>query len=76
MSPALATDLLTRKQAANYLGLSPVTLARWAIEGRGPRYSRSGECRGRVWYAASDLEAWIEARKIAPPFPSRGDRQQ
>jgi len=67
MSPTLTTELLTRRQAAEYLGISPVTLARWAIAGRGPRYSRSGEQRGRVWYAAADLEAWIEARKIAPP---------
>lgn len=66
MSPAIATDLLTRKQAADYLGLSPVTLARWAIEGRGPRYSRSGEHRGRVWYSPADLEAWIETRKVSP----------
>lgn len=76
MSPGLATDLLTRKQAANYLGLSQVTLARWAIKGRGPSYSRSGKLRGRVWYAAADLEAWIQARKISPSCPLRGDCQQ
>jgi hypothetical protein len=64
MSPALATDLLTRKQAAEYLGLSPVTLARWAIERKGPRYSRSGEHRGRCWYRIEDLDRWLRDRQV------------
>jgi excisionase family DNA binding protein len=65
MSPALATAALTRKQAAEYLGLSPVTLARWAIERKGPRYSRSGEHRGRCWYRIEDLDQWLESRRVS-----------
>jgi hypothetical protein len=65
MSPATATDLLSRKQAAEYLGLSPITLARWAMQpGRGPRYARSGERRGRCWYRLEDLERWVEQRRV------------
>jgi hypothetical protein len=66
MSPALATNLLTRKQAAEYLGLSPITLARWAILGHGPRYSRSGEQRGRCWYRIEDLDRWVRDRQVEP----------
>jgi predicted site-specific integrase-resolvase len=66
MSPALATDPLTRKQAAEYLGLSPVTLARWATTGRGPRYSRSGDHRGKCWYRIEDLDRWLRDRQVEP----------
>jgi len=59
-------DLLTRPQAAKRLGVSSTTLARWAQQHRGPRFSRSGEVRGRVWYSTADLAAWLESRKTTP----------
>jgi hypothetical protein len=57
---------LSRVEAAAYLSLAPRTLARWAAQQRGPRYARSGPRRGRCWYAISDLDAWLEARKVSP----------
>ena len=69
MSTAIATPaLLTREQAAAYLGLAPQTLAVWAITGR---YSlptiKVGRC---VRYRQSDLDAWLASRTVAP---SAGD---
>jgi len=58
---------LTREQAAAYLSVAPKTLARWAAQSRGPRYARSGDRRGRCWYALSDLDAWLESRKVSLP---------
>lgn len=56
---------LTREQAAAYLSVAPKTLARWAAQSRGPRYARSGDRRGRCWYAVRDLDAWLESRKVS-----------
>lgn len=54
--------LLTRKDAARYLGISVSTLARWAMEGTGPAYSKAG----RVRYRLSDLDAFIEEHRVQP----------
>jgi helix-turn-helix protein len=42
-------------EAATFLRVSPVTLSRWRIEGRGPPYRKFGR---RVVYARDDLLAW------------------
>lgn len=37
------------------------TLERYRLTGNGPRFRRlGGRLRGRVYYALTDLEAWIE----------------
>ncbi len=58
----LEDRLLTRKQAAEFLGFQPQTLARWKWEGREdrPREVRIGA--RAVRYRASDLVRWIAAR--------------
>jgi predicted DNA-binding transcriptional regulator AlpA len=53
----------SRAAAAERLGLSRATLARWAVQGRGPRYSRTGDVRGKAIYREADLIAWLESRK-------------
>jgi hypothetical protein len=45
------------REAAAFLRLSEITLARWRIEGRGPAYRKFGR---RVVYARSDLIAWTD----------------
>lgn len=50
--------LLTPEQAAVRLHLRPTTLARWRWAGCGPRFFKIG---GRVRYAESDLQAFIDA---------------
>jgi len=53
-------ELLTREQAAEYLGVKEATLACWASTGRyGLRVVRVGRlCR----YRKSDLDEWLESR--------------
>lgn len=52
----------TRAEAARRLGFSVATLARWSVQKRGPRFSRTGDVRGRVIYRERDLQAWLDAR--------------
>lgn len=55
------TTWLTRKEAADYLGLKPATLAAWAVQGRGPSFARiSARC---VRYAQQDLDTWMAAQR-------------
>ncbi len=54
--------LLTTRQAAKELGLSPRTLQSWRVRGGGPRYIRIG--RNRVLYDPEDLESWLAERKF------------
>jgi len=51
-------QLLTPEQVAVRLHLNPKTLARWRWAGCGPRFFKIG---GRVRYAESDVEAFIDA---------------
>jgi hypothetical protein len=67
-------DLYTRDEAARVCRLAPGTLKRLASEGRGPRYSRSGEKRGRCLYAAADLIQWLAERKTSPGACRDGSR--
>lgn len=61
----------SRREAAAILGITPTTLSRWAAQGRGPIYSRSGDCRGRVWYRGPEIERWLQARSIEPGVEPR-----
>lgn len=50
--------LMSRKDAANYLGVSPQTLAAWAFNRRyGPPFVKIG--RGVIYFFA-DLQAFIK----------------
>ena len=71
MSTNPVDEILTRRQAADLLGLEPGTLARWLCYGRsnnnedrGPACVR-GE-RGLILYRRSDVVAWAEARGLWP----------
>lgn len=58
----IASDLLTRKQAAEYLGITPRTLAVWACVKRYPLpYVKVGRL---VKYRRADLDAFIAHRTI------------
>lgn len=57
---SLSSDLLTRREAAEYLRVKPQTLALWACTGRyGLRFVKVG---GRVYYRRSDLDRFLEQR--------------
>ncbi len=59
---------LNPKQAAEFLGLKPNTLAKMRVYGNGPQYRKHGF---KVLYARADLVAWSErsARKSTSEQP-------
>ncbi len=59
MSTALVSDLLTRDQAAAYLGIAVQTLAVWTCTRRHDLpFIKVGRS---VRYRKSDLDAWLES---------------
>ena len=62
MTVALAPTLLTREQAAEYLGVKPQTLAVWAST---QRYELPFIRVGRsVKYRQTDLDAFLKRRTV------------
>ena len=55
---SILPKLLTVEDLCAYLDRSCHTLQKWRVEGNGPRYRRIGN---RIFYAESDVLAWIEA---------------
>lgn len=53
--------LMTRKQAAEYLGFAPQTLARYAWLGKGPKFKKIGRL---VRYTPESLEAWLKSEGV------------
>lgn len=51
-------SLLTTKQAARLLGLSPQTLEKWRTQGVGPNFIKLGN--KSVRYSSHAIEAFIE----------------
>lgn len=45
------------ENAANYLGMSVHTLAKWRSAGEGPRYIKPGG--GKIFYYQEDLDQWL-----------------
>jgi len=61
--------LMRDKEAANFLGLKPITLRFWRMQRKGPKFIRMGRaCR----YRDTDLEQFIETNSVLPE-PSNGD---
>ena len=55
-------------QAAEFVGLSPRTLERLRVEGRGPVFRRHGR---RILYATKDLLAWSDGhRRVSTSQPA------
>jgi excisionase family DNA binding protein len=64
MQAAATSNLLTREQAAQYLGVTPGTLSVWACTHRYDLpYVRVGRS---VRYRLRDLEAFLESRTVRP----------
>lgn len=56
-------QLLSNRQAAEFLGLSPDTLPRWRWAGIGPDYLKVGRS---IKYRVRDLEAFLEGSRVSP----------
>ena len=50
--------LITRSDLPQYLPIASQTLARWAVEGQGPRFIKVG--RRLVAYRVGDLREWLQ----------------
>lgn len=59
-SAAVSKRLLTRIEAAEYLGVSAGTLARWACERTGPAFVKLSHGKGGVRYPVDHLDDFIE----------------
>lgn len=55
-------EVASRAELAEYTGIAPQTLARWASEGTGPKYIKLG---GAVRYLKRDLLEWLNAQSAA-----------
>ena len=52
--------LIRRADLPRYLPVAAQTLARWAVEGQGPRFIKVG--RRIVAYRAGDLREWLQGQ--------------
>jgi predicted DNA-binding transcriptional regulator AlpA len=59
--------MLTRREAAEELGVSQATLSRWAAERVGPAFVKYDDSRtGAVRYPREELDAYIASRLKSP----------
>ncbi|MEM1132750.1 MAG: helix-turn-helix domain-containing protein [Pseudomonadota bacterium] len=54
--------LICEAEAAEYLGLSPKTLARWRWAGKGPVFHKLGSA---VRYSVEELESFVSSAVVA-----------
>lgn len=58
---------MDRKNAARYIGYTAGTLARWAVEGKGPKFIK----RGRIWYRKAELDLWLSEAEVSSTAQAR-----
>lgn len=63
MTKSEVADRLCPKQAADYIGLSVRTLARYRAEGVGPRWLRIGRS---VQYLRASVDEWLLSQEQIP----------
>lgn len=54
-------EMLTTKQAADFLGVRENLLEKWRCAGGGPRFAKFGR---NVRYPRAELLAWVETRIV------------
>ncbi len=65
---------LSRKEAAEYLGvISAPTLAKYAVNGGGPRFYKLSS---KVGYTIEDLDAWAQARTSTSDSGPKADADE
>ena len=60
------SSLISSKQAAKLLGISPKTLKSWRSAGKGPRFLKLGSApQAAVRYDRAEIEAWLAERAFS-----------
>jgi len=59
--PVNGDTLITRSDLPQYIPVATQTLARWAVEGQGPRFIKLG--RRLVAYRVGDLREWLQGQE-------------
>jgi excisionase family DNA binding protein len=59
--------LLTARELAEYLGLSPSTILDWFEAGRLPGFRLGGRKGGPVRFRVSEVEAVLDGWRVGPP---------
>lgn len=63
----MSDPLVTARELADYLGLSPSTVLDWFEAGRLPGFKLGGRA---VRFRASEVEAWLEGQRRGPRVPA------
>lgn len=69
MTPKVPT-VVDAREAARYLSLSPSTLAKMRVFGKGPQFCKLGR---RVVYRLSDLDDYLDASRRSSTSKVSGD---
>ena len=56
------TELINAKQTAQHLCITEGTLAKWRLNGEGPRFIRVNR---RIAYDPRDVNEWLDARRVS-----------
>jgi excisionase family DNA binding protein len=62
--------LLTARELADYLGFSAATIVDWAEAGKLPVF----KIGGRLRFRASEVEAWLQERRLEQPSRREPER--
>ncbi len=74
--PEIGVMLLTATKAAGMLGVKPQTLARWRMDGRGPRFIRLGStAKSRTAYTQAEIERWLDSHTATSTSEETVNRQ-
>jgi hypothetical protein len=65
------SDYLTEEQAAKHIGFSIYSLRKWRNNGTGPAYIQTEGRGGGVRYTISDLDKYMESRKVENTVPGK-----
>jgi excisionase family DNA binding protein len=67
----VAEQIMIEQEVADKLVVKKATTTKWRARGKGPPFLKIGS---KVRYRLSDVEAWIESRRVVPgsaPKPRR-----
>lgn len=51
-------EVATRAEVSEFIRVPVATIARWAVDGKGPRYRRAGS---KCLYMRDDVLAWLDS---------------